>query len=73
MVIGASTRVVGIIGWPVKHSLSPAMHNAAFAAMELDWTYVPLPVRPGISPGRQGSVGPGLGGANVTIPTKKRP
>lgn len=72
MVIGASTRVVGIIGWPVKHSLSPAMHNAAFAAMELDWTYVPLPVRPGDLPRAvKGLLALGLAGANVTIPHKE--
>ena len=34
------------MGWPVTHSLSPAMHNAAFAALELDMAYVPLPVAP---------------------------
>ena len=45
MVSGA-TRVTGIIGWPVAHSLSPAMHNAAFAALGLDWTYVAFPVDP---------------------------
>jgi shikimate dehydrogenase len=33
---------VGVIGWPVAHSLSPAIHNAAFAALEMDWVYVPL-------------------------------
>ena len=44
--VGGSTRTVGIIGWPVAHSLSPAIHNAAFAAMGLDWVYVPLPVHP---------------------------
>ena len=37
--ISARTRVAGIIGWPVAHSLSPAMHNAAFAALGLDWRY----------------------------------
>ena len=36
--------MVGLIGWPVGHSVSPAMHNAAFAALGLDWCYVPLPV-----------------------------
>ena len=40
------TTLVGVIGWPVKHSLSPAMHNAAFAELGLDWVYVPLPVYP---------------------------
>ena len=44
--VGGSTRTVGIMGWPVSHSLSPAIHNAAFAALGLDWVYVPLPVHP---------------------------
>ena len=42
-----STRLVGLVGWPVKHSVSPAMHNAAFDALELDWRYLSLPVPPG--------------------------
>ena len=37
------TQIVGVIGWPVGHSVSPAMHNAAFAALGLDWCYLPLP------------------------------
>ena len=45
--VSGGTRTVGIIGWPVEHSLSPAIHNAAFAALALDWIYVPLPVPPG--------------------------
>ena len=44
--ISGSTRLVGIIGWPVSHSRSPQMHNAAYAALGLDWAYVPLPVAP---------------------------
>ena len=44
--IGGATRTVGVIGWPVQHSLSPAIHNAAFVALELDWVYVALPVSP---------------------------
>lgn len=43
--ISGRTRLAGIIGWPVAHSLSPAMHNAAYADVGLDWAYVPLPVR----------------------------
>lgn len=43
--ISGRTRLAGIIGWPVAHSLSPAMHNAAYAETGLDWAYVPLPVR----------------------------
>ena len=40
--IGPATRIFGVIGRPVSHSLSPAMHNAAFAAAGLDAVYVPL-------------------------------
>jgi shikimate dehydrogenase len=62
---------VGIIGWPVSHSLSPAIHNAAFAALDLDWTYVPLPVAPGDA--RAAVTGLrtlGFAGVNVTMPHK---
>ncbi|MEZ4657453.1 MAG: hypothetical protein R2911_07765 [Caldilineaceae bacterium] len=38
------TKIVGLIGYPVSHSVSPPMHNAAFAHLGLDWCYVPLPV-----------------------------
>ncbi|MGH9075512.1 MAG: shikimate dehydrogenase family protein, partial [Acidimicrobiales bacterium] len=43
----ASTRLVAVIGDPVRHSLSPAVHNAALAALGLDWVYVCLPVPAG--------------------------
>ena len=41
------TRVAGVIGWPVRHSQSPALHNAAFNAAGLDWVYLAFPVPPG--------------------------
>ena len=66
-----STRVAGVIGWPVRHSLSPAIHNAAFRALELDWTYVPMPVPPGRVPeALAGLAALGFAGANVTMPHK---
>jgi len=66
------TRVVGIIGWPVEHSLSPAIHNAAFRALGLDWVYVPLAVRPETLPqALTGLSALGLAGANVTMPHKE--
>lgn len=69
--IGGATHVAGVIGWPVEHSLSPAIHNAAFAAAGLDWAYVPLPVAPGaLPPAVGGLVALGFRGANVTMPHK---
>jgi len=45
--IGPATGVYGVIGCPVAHSMSPAIHNAAFAAAGLDAVYVPLLIQPG--------------------------
>ncbi len=42
-VIRGNTQLLGLIGQPVSHSLSPAMHNAAIAAMKLNYCYIPLP------------------------------
>lgn len=42
--IGRATRVYGVIGWPIEHSRSPHVHNAAFAALGIDAVYVPLPI-----------------------------
>jgi shikimate dehydrogenase len=42
--IRGTTRLAGVIGWPLDHSLSPAMHNAVYAELGLDWAYVPLAV-----------------------------
>lgn len=70
--IDATTRVTGIIGWPVSHSLSPAMHNAAFAATGLNWIYVGFPVPPGrVSDAIRGFASVGVAGINVTIPHKQ--
>jgi shikimate dehydrogenase len=69
--VAGSTRTVGIMGWPVSHSLSPAIHNAAFAALGLDWVYVPLPVHPLQLQGALSGLGAmGFAGANVTMPHK---
>lgn len=45
--IDAHTKLAGLLGWPLDHTLSPAMHNAAYEAMHLNWVYVPLPVPEG--------------------------
>jgi shikimate dehydrogenase len=66
------TERVGIIGWPLAHSLSPAMHNAAFRALGMDWQYDMMPIPPDIvqmglrEPQRHGFIG-----VNVTIPHKQ--
>jgi shikimate dehydrogenase len=70
--ISGTTRVVGLMGWPVRHTLSPVVHNAAFAALGLDWAYVPLPVPPErIEQAVAGLAALGLAGANVTMPHKE--
>ena len=69
--LAGTTRLVGIIGDPVSHSLSPRMQNAAFAARGLDWAYVPLPVEAArLEDAVAGLVALGFAGANVTIPHK---
>jgi len=42
--ITGSTQLAAVIGWPIEHSLSPAMHNAVYDELGLDWVYVPLAV-----------------------------
>lgn len=70
--IRGTTRLVGIIGWPVSDSLSPVIHNAAFRALGLDWAYVPLPVPPGrLAEAVWGLPALGFAGANVTMPHKE--
>jgi len=70
--IGAQTRVAGVIGWPIEHSLSPVIHNAAYEALGLDWVYVALPVAPGAAPKAiAGLAALGFAGANVTMPHKE--
>ncbi len=63
---------LGVLGWPVAHSRSPAMHNAALAAMGLDgWRYQRLPVAPPLFAETTRALGPaGFVGVNVTIPHK---
>lgn len=44
--INADTRVFGVIGWPVAHSKSPQLHNAAMRAAGIEGVYLPLPIAP---------------------------
>ncbi len=67
----ASTRVAGVIGDPVRHSLSPVIHNAAFEALDLDWVYVAFPVPAGEATAAVAAMRAlGLDGLNVTMPHK---
>jgi shikimate dehydrogenase len=69
--IRATTRLVGLLGWPVEHSLSPRMQNAAFAALGLDWVYVALPTASErLADAVRGLTALGFVGANVTSPHK---
>lgn len=69
--ISGGTRLVGLIGMPVAGSLSPSMHNAAFAALGLDWAYVALPVEEAaLENAVRGLPALGFAGANVTAPYK---
>lgn len=64
---------LGVLGWPVAHSLSPAMHNATLAEMGLaDWTFQLLPVPPELFEETARSLpGAGFVGASVTVPHKE--
>ena len=70
--MSGNTHVIGLIGWPVSHSFSPAMHNAAAQALGLDWVYVPLPVHPDdVETAVRGLPALGFRGVNVTVPHKQ--
>lgn len=70
--ITGKTKLLGVIGHPIEHSLSPVMHNAAIAQLGLDYIYLPLPVRPeDLQVALTGFAAIGLKGFNVTIPHKQ--
>jgi shikimate dehydrogenase len=70
-VISGATRVFAILGDPVSHSLSPLMQNAAFRALGLPATYVPLRCSADDLPALMRSLGRAGGGGNVTVPHKE--
>ena len=70
--ISGKTRLLALIGQPVSHSLSPAMHNAAFAADGLDFVYVCMDVDPDDLPAAvKGAAALKLRGFNITMPHKR--
>lgn len=68
----ASTRLAAVLGWPVGHSRSPALHNAAFAAAGIDAVFVALPVPPGeLATVIRALAKTNALGASVTVPHKE--
>ena len=71
--ISGRTALYGVLGHPVAHSLSPAMHNAAFAALSMDAAYLALDVRPeSLAEAVRGAHALGFQGLNVTVPHKEK-
>jgi len=70
--ITGKTKLLGVIGHPIEHSLSPLMHNAAIANLGLDYIYLPFPIKPEDLPRAiSGFTAIGVQGFNVTIPHKQ--
>ncbi len=69
--IHATTRYCAVVGFPVKHSASPAMHNAALASLGLDWRYLAFPVPPqNLQEALRGAMRMRFVGMNLTVPHK---
>lgn len=70
--IGAETKLCCLIGHPVAHSLSPAMHNSAFTYLGLDYTYLAFDIKPeNLEQAIRAITALNIAGANVTIPYKE--
>lgn len=72
MTLSGQTQIVGIFGHPVSHSASPAMHNAAYKDLGLDYVYVPFDVEPGrVGDAVESLRALSITGVNVTVPHKE--
>ncbi|MBA7683364.1 Shikimate dehydrogenase (NADP(+)) [subsurface metagenome] len=70
-VVSGKTKVCGVIGDPIEHTVSPLMHNAAFAKMGIDYWYIPFKVRKeDLGKAIEGMRALNIRGLNVTIPHK---
>lgn len=66
------TKVLGVMGDPIAHSLSPVMHNAAIRALNIDYIYVPFHVKAAnLREAIEGVSAMGIAGVNLTIPHKE--
>jgi len=73
LLVSGKTKICGIIGYPIEHSLSPMMQNAAFRKLGLDYAYVPFSVVPRLLGEAVRGLGSlGVVGFNVTVPHKVR-
>jgi len=73
MDVNGKTKITGLFGYPVEHTLSPAMHNAAFHSLGLDICYVPFRVSPEELPNAVRAVRAlNLAGVNITVPHKEK-
>ena len=71
MHINGKTRMVAVLGHPIAHTASPAMHNAAFAALNLNWCYLAFDVDPArLRAALHGLAAMGVVGVNLTVPHK---
>ncbi len=71
MRINGQTRIVAVLGHPVAHTASPAMHNAAFDALGMNWRYLAFDVPPNLlGPALCGLAAVGVVGVNLTVPHK---
>ena len=72
LTIQGTTQLLGVIGYPVKHSMSPVMHNEAIATLGLDYAYLPFSIAPDqLKTAVDGFAAVGLKGFNITIPHKQ--
>src|ERR1035437_10149953 len=68
-----NTKIVGVIGHPIKHSFSPLMHNIAFELAGLNYIYLPFDVPPtNLKDALKGMTALGIKGFNVTLPLKEK-
>ncbi|HUJ11095.1 MAG TPA: shikimate dehydrogenase [Verrucomicrobiae bacterium] len=71
MTIDGTTTIVGVFGAPVTHTASPAMHNAAFDALKMNWRYLAFHVEPeNLRSALHGARDMGIFGVNLTVPHK---
>ena len=69
----SNPKIYGVLGYPVKHSFSPAMHNAAFSALKINAKYESFEVKPGeLGDFLKKSAGQDIFGLNITVPYKEK-